>query len=158
MIISLDVASKTGVATLSDYLLTVYFIETASPVKLVNEILQHVQNDTTFLIEDFSYFNTPNPVTTSVLLQRFGYVYWRLIEDGYEVRKCNVNSTRKFLNITGRKKGEQKKEVNKQIRYVTGLKLTTDETDAIAILLATKKLQISDLENFSIRRLKRVLL
>lgn len=148
-IVALDIATKTGVAILDGQLITVYYIE-GSPTYQMGKILQEITIDTKVVVEDFTYFNYRNPETTAQLNQRIGYIIWRLIEDSIEVEKYNVNTVRKFLGVSGsRKKGEQKKLLNKQLRDATGLKLTLDESDAIALLLYNVREQISDLHKYT---------
>lgn len=153
-IIALDIATKTGFAVLTNDTITVSYIE-GSPVFQIGKILQEITPNTIIVIEDFSYFTYPNPVTTATLNQRLGYIYWRLIECGLNVLKYNVNTVRKHLNISGKKSGEQKKAINQQISHAFGVKLTTDESDAIALLLYNTQLQISDLYKFKLIKHKR---
>lgn len=133
-IIGLDIATKTGIAILEDNNVRVYYIE-GSPVYQWEIIKSEITPDSIIVIEDFSYFNARNPFTTAILNQRLGYLYWRIVEEQIPVSKYNVNTVRKFLGITNKKAGEQKKEVRKALCAVTQLKLTSDESDALALLL-----------------------
>lgn len=148
-IVALDIATKTGIVILDGTQVTVYYIE-GSPTYQMGKILQEITIDTKVVVEDFTYFNYRNPETTAKLNQRIGYIIWRLIEDGIEVEKYNVNTVRKFLGVSGsRRKGEQKKLLNKRLRDATGLKLTLDESDAIALLLYNVMDKISDLHKYT---------
>jgi len=133
-IITLDIATKTGITTLENKYINVYYIE-GSPVFQWLKIKEEITKDSVVAIEDFSYFNTRNPVTTATLNQRLGYLYWRLVEENISVIKYNVNTVRKFLGISSRKTGEQKKQVNKLLSLAASIKMTSDESDALAILL-----------------------
>lgn len=148
-IIALDVATKTGIAILDGNKITVYHIE-GSPVFQIRKILQEITNNTEIVIEDFSYFNYRNPATTAQLNQRLGYIVFRLEEDDLKVSRYNVNTVRKYLGVSGsRKTGEQKKLLNHLLRHHTGLKLTTDESDAIALLMYNIRIEFSDLHKYN---------
>lgn len=155
-IIALDVATKTGVAILDDNKITVYHIE-GSPVFQIRKILQEITNNTEIVIEDFSYFNYRNPATTAQLNQRLGYIVFRLEEDDLKVSRYNVNTVRKYLGVSGSKKtGEQKKLLNRLMRQHTGLKLTSDESDAIALLMYNIRIEFSDLHKYNFVKNKRL--
>lgn len=155
-IIALDVATKTGVAILDGENITVYYIE-GSPVFQIRKILQEITNNTEIVVEDFSYFNYRNPATTAQLNQRLGYIVFRLEEDDLKVSRYNVNTVRKYLGVSGsRKTGEQKKLLNHLMRQHTGLKLTTDESDAIALLMYNIRIQFSDLHKYILTKKKRL--
>jgi len=155
-IIALDVAKKLGIAILDKDSLVVYTIE-GSPLFQISKILPLVTKDTIIVIEDFSYFSTPNPITTATLNQRLGYIFWRLKETETNVVTYNVNTVRKHLGVSSRKKGEQKLMVQTQVNQVSqesGIKFTNDETDAIALLLYHIRKQIGFLNKLCIQRLK----
>lgn len=152
-IIALDVAKKLGIAILDKDSLVVYTIE-GSPLFQISKILPLVTKDTIIVIEDFSYFSTPNPITTATLNQRLGYIFWRLKETGVDINLYNVNTVRKYLGVSSRKKGEQKLMVQYQINQESGIKFTNDETDAIALLLYHIRKQIGFLNKLCLQRLK----
>lgn len=155
-LIALDVATKTGVATLNKNQINVYYIE-GSPVFQIRKILQEITDGTEIVVEDFSYFNYRNPATTAQLNQRLGYLVFRLEEDDLKVSRYNVNTVRKYLGVSGsRKKGEQKKLLNASLRQNTGLKLTLDESDAIALLMYNVRIQFSDLHKYVFTKKKRL--
>lgn len=132
--IALDVATKCGIAIIVSNHIEAFTIE-GTPDFQIREILREITHDCIVVIEDFSYFNYTNPLTTAQLNQRLGYIYWRLIEEGCTVLLYNVNKVRKFLGVHSRKSGEQKKQLQYMIRSEAKLKFSTDETDAIALLL-----------------------
>ena len=155
-IIGLDIATKTGVAILDGNSLKAYYIE-GSPLFQIQKILPLITQDCEIVIEDFSYFNYRNPVTTAQLNQRLGYIFWRLAEEKTVVKKYNVNTVRKQLGISGsRKSGEQKKLLNSNICFETKLKFTPDETDAIALIMYDIGICFSDLHRFNVTRQKRL--
>lgn len=155
-IVALDIATKTGIATLDGDAITVYYIE-GSPVFQIRKILQEITDDTEIVVEDFSYFNYRNPVTTAQLNQRLGYIVFRLEEDGLKVSKYNVNTVRKYLGVSGsRKAGEQKKLLQDAMCQASGLKLTPDESDAIALLMYNIRIQLSDLHKYVFTKKKRL--
>lgn len=155
-IIGLDIATKTGVAILEGNTIKAYYIE-GSPLFQMRKILLEITSDCEIVIEDFSYFNYRNPVTTAQLNQRLGYIFWRLIEEKTVVKKYNVNTVRKQLGVSGsRESGKQKKLLNSNIRLETKLKFTPDETDAIALVMYDIGILFSDLHRFNVTRQKRL--
>ncbi len=152
-IIALDVAKKLGIAILDKNSLTVYTIE-GSPLFQISKILPLIIQDTIIVIEDFTYFSTPNPITTATLNQRLGYIFWRLKETETDVISYNVNTVRKHLGVSSRKKGEQKLMVKNQISQESGIKFTNDETDAIALILYHIRKQVVFLNRLNVQRLK----
>lgn len=142
-----------AVIDLDQMTMNVFYIE-GSPHYQIQELAESLEEDSIIIVEDFSYFSAKNPVTTATLNQRFGYIYWRLAES-YTVHKYNVNTVRKHLKIHSRIKGEQKKKVNEDIRMACQIKFTSDETDAIALLLFHQQEEISDLANYRISKMKR---
>lgn len=152
-IIALDVAKKLGIAILDKNSLTVYTIE-GSPLFQISKILPLITQDTMIVIEDFTYFSTPNPITTATLNQRLGYIFWRLKETETDVISYNVNTVRKHLGVSSRKKGEQKLMVKNQISQESGIKFTNDETDAIALILYHIRKQVVFLNRLNVQRLK----
>lgn len=154
MIIALDVATKCGIAILDENKLSIYYIE-GSPIFQLNEIESvTVGKNPVFLLEDFSYFNARNPKTTAQFNQRLGYLYYSLLAK-YPTYKYNVNTVRKHLGITGRMEGVQKKAVCQAVRMKTSLRLTTDETDAVALILFHLKIGFENLQDFQSSKLKR---
>lgn len=153
-IVALDIATKSGIAILDNDEMVVYYIE-GSPVFQIEEIMKVLEPGTIILVEDFSYFSSINPKTTANLNQRFGYIYWRLVEANYDVHKCNVNSVRKHLKISSRVKGEVKKQVCDEMRMVCQIPFSTDESDAIALILFYKAMEIEDLKGLKVSKAKR---
>src|SRR5690606_18975500 len=79
---------------------------------------------------------------------------WRLKETGVDINLYNVNTVRKHLGVSSRKKGEQKLMVQNQINQESEIKFTNDETDAIALLLYHIRKQIGFLNRLCLQRLK----
>lgn len=152
-IIALDVATKCGVAIRTEKSIEAFTVE-GTPDFQIRVILQEITHDSIVVIEDFSYFNSLNPITTAHLNQRLGYIYWRLVEEGCSVLLYNVNTVRKFLGLTSRKSGEQKKQLQYMIRLESKIKFSSDETDAIALLLYHA--QDNNLNNYNYLRRKKI--
>lgn len=155
-VIALDIATKTGIAILDRNKISVYYI-CGSPVFQWQQIRREITKNAVVVIEDFSYFNFPNPETTAILNQRLGYLYWRIVENKTDVTRYNVNTVRKFLGVKGKKQGEQKKLVKNLICQHSGVRFTADETDAIALIMYHIRVGFSDLHRFQFEKLKRII-
>lgn len=140
-----------GVATLVDNTISLLTVS-GTPVQQF-QYLVDTYSLNEVLIEDFTYFNAPNPKTTSLFIQRFGYIYWRLYEQGANIRLCHVGTVRKSLGVVSTKKGQAKIEVwQKLVEFSSVQKMTKDEADALALLLFSKQMKPSDLSEYNVKR------
>lgn len=150
MLVALDIAKNMGVVLANNANISLYQVN-GTPLQQY-QVLKNLKigKDSQVLIEDFTYFNTPNPLTTSKLLQRFGYLYYRLLEENASVTYYNVNTVRKFLGCVTNKKGMAKKYIQESMRNVLNFKISTDEADALALILYHKGVPINSLSAVNI--------
>lgn len=153
-VIALDIATKCGIAILNDKDIFTYYVE-GSPLFQWKHIQTLLTPNTVVIVEDFSYYNYQNPVTTATLNQRIGYLIWRLTEENLRVNRYNVNTVRKFLELKNKKVGEQKRELNTKLKHITSQKLTKDESDAIALILFHTKVTLDDF-HFNVKKQKSI--
>lgn len=144
--VSLDIATTMGVYVNSAS--PIVFSIKGSPTYQWRHLEPFLASTPLVIVEDFTaYGGARSPVTFAQLAMRFGFLVNIMLLNDIKIQFYHVMSVRKHLGLLSKKTGDSKKNVQMALRKHTGLKLTTDEADAIAVYLFHEKMQISDLKS-----------
>lgn len=168
LIIGIDATTNTGYAIYFNRKLTVGRISSKSAYKqfttfmdvLNSLVVTPHSNQIDVVLEDFYAFNAPNPKTKAMVANMVGgwQALWEAHKHTYgnvTLTLAHVKTVRAFL----RKHGENeltKVAVRDACRKWTGLTLSDDETDAIAMVLWRMQLPIAFLKGLNVTRNKKV--
>lgn len=133
-IVGLDLAISAGVAVLGkDGVCKVAAIKQRNPPKQLEKIVKFTEGHgrCLFVIEELSFFR--NAKTVRSLSERAGFIYYTLAISKHSVSKANINRIRSSVECKSKK--EVFVKMSKLITNRTKLKINTDHTDSIAIVL-----------------------
>lgn len=143
-LIALDIAEETGVCVLTGSSAIVFDIVHSDPIEQYKLLLPYLIHPN-IVIENFVYFSAGNSVITVLsLVQRLGYIKYKLIEDGYSIELVNPTSYQtnvvNFLSlretvkqITG--KSKKKKVLNAYLNNHYNIKMSYNMTDALSMII-----------------------
>lgn len=110
----------------------------------------------TIVVEALRAYNTPNAKTLVTQSARYGYLVYSLFGIGYDVTLVHPGTWRKHLHVKGRKGTEKKKFVQAGIKEYTSIHVPYDEADALGMWLNAKRIQFSDLSEYTLQRLPKL--
>lgn len=143
-LIALDIAEETGVCVLTGSSAIVFDVRHNNPIEQYKLLLPYLIH-TNIVIENFVYFSTNNSrVTVLSLVERLGYIKYKLIDDGYNIELINPTSYQanviNFLSLretvrqaTG--KSKKKRVLNAYLNNHYGIKMSYNMTDALSMII-----------------------
>ncbi len=159
--VGLDVTTNTGYAIYNWETLTVGRVSSKSAYKQYSAFLDVMfplmtkdRRCLDIVIEKFIAFNGPNPKTNAMLAGIVGG--WEALCEQHQATYSNVSITLahvKTVRASFRKEGKQpltKLEIRDTCRKITGLTLSDDETDAIAMVFWKIKKPLTFLEQVNV--------
>lgn len=169
LVVGIDATTNTGYAIYFNRTLTVGRISSKKAHKqfttfmnVLTPLMTSHASQIDVVLEDFYAFNAPNPKTKAMLANMVGG--WQALWDNHQYMYGNVTLTLahvKTVRAFLRKKNEDeltKLAVRDACRSWTGLTLSDDETDAIAMVLWRMQRPIASLQGLEIVRNKKVTL
>lgn len=143
-LIALDIAEETGVCVLTGSSAIVFDVTHKNPIeqyKLLSPYLIH----SNIVIENFVYFSTSNSrVTVLSLIERLGYIKYKLIDDGYTIELLNPTSYQanviNFLTLRdtvkqASGKSKKKRVLNAYLNNHYGINMSYNMTDALSMII-----------------------
>jgi len=98
---------------------------------VIKSVLENLySSDISISMEELYNFKYPKVVRS--LFQRYGYIKYSLVELGYKIEEVHPRSARKALDA----KTKEGARIKLEYRF-TGLKLTDNHSDALAVAICT---------------------
>lgn len=142
--IGLDVAERMGVATWNPQLNKAYVhVAKGSPIHQLDYIFKEVLVEPEPLVEEPKFIfvierlhNFQNKNTVRSLLERTGFIKYSLISAGFRVEEVSPLMARAYLGVSTKENLRVKLE-----QYFTGIRMTDDHSDALAVALYQASLE-----------------
>lgn len=153
--LAIDHAKSAGVAFDSDGVLMVTTIEGDIHFQYEQLVIIPERNEK-IVIEKLVAFNARNISTLIPQAARYGYIVHSFEYLGHKVILIPPSTWRKKLGVKGKNGDEKKKYMQSEILRVTDVKVNKDEADAIGLWLVGMGLQIEDLKDWNLQKLKKI--